>query len=118
MSNLHLEELRSALERNHWRVVAELPGNEQSVSAVWRISRPDGSCPVHVEFAGLSENEVLPIEEAYGVNVREAPDVKAYFARPSRTWPSELGQFIVRLQRWADNSSSHADAPNSGAPVC
>lgn len=116
MSNQHLKELRSALECNHWRVVAELPGNDQVVSAVWRIARPDGSCPVHVEFEGLSEMEVLPIDKAYGVNVREVPEVKAYFARPSRTWPSELGQFISRLERWAHNSSLQTDAPTAARP--
>ena len=117
MSSQHLQELKSALERSHWRVVAELPGNDRSISAVWRISRPNGSCPVHVEFAGLSEMEVLPIDEAYGVSVHEAPEVKAYFARKSRTWPSELGQFITGLERWAHNSSLQTDAPNCSAPV-
>lgn len=101
MSRQHLTDLRAALERNHWAVVAELPGNDVGISAVWRVARPDGSHSFHLEFEGADDLRVRPIEEAYGINVREAREIGAYFARIGRTWPSELQRFVDRLNQWA-----------------
>lgn len=101
MSNQHLRDLRAALERSHWRVIEELPGNDINVSGVWRVARPDGSHAFHLEFEGIDDLRVRPLEEAYAVNVREAREVGAYFARVGRTWPLELESFINRLNQWA-----------------
>ena len=35
MARWHLDELRSALERKGWRVVAQLPGDDYRVAATW-----------------------------------------------------------------------------------
>jgi hypothetical protein len=104
MSSHHLKDLRAALERNHWIVVEELPGNDMSVSAVWRVARPNGAHSCHLEFGGIDDLRVRPLEEAYGVSVREAQEIGAYFARVGRTWPVELERFIERLNRWADRA--------------
>jgi hypothetical protein len=101
LSTRHLIDIKTALERRHWHVVEELPGNDYNVSAVWRIARPDGSDIFHLEFEGLDDLETRPVERAYGIKVREAPDVGAYLARLSRTWPMELDQFINSLEQWA-----------------
>lgn len=101
MSTQHLRDLKAALQRSHWCIVEELPGNDSNISAVWRIARPDGSHMFHLEFGGVDELEVRPIEKAYGITVREAPAIRAYFARAGRTWPSELEQLIEKLEQWA-----------------
>lgn len=104
MSIHHLRELRAALEQNHWTVVEELPGNDFDISGVWRIARPDGSQVFYLEFQGRDDLRALPMEDAYGIKIREAPEVGAYFARVGRTWPAELGRFISNLNRWASES--------------
>lgn len=101
MSSQHLKDLRVALERSHWAVVEEMPGNDNNISAVWRVARRDGSHPFHLEFEGADDLRVRPLEEAYGVSIREARDIGAYFARVGRTWPEELGRLIDRLNQWA-----------------
>ena len=113
MSNQHLTDIRSALERSHWRVVDELPGNERNISAVWKVARPDSTNVFHLEFEGLDDMNTFPIERAYAIRVREEPSVGAYLARPSRTWPTELKQFIVNLERWAHNKPLKYDARNT-----
>jgi hypothetical protein len=110
MSSQHLSDIRSALERSHWRVVDELPGNDYNISAVWKVARPDGTSVFHLEFEGLDDLNTFPIERAYGIKVREEPSVGAYLARPSRTWPEELEQFISSLERWAHNKPLKNDA--------
>ena len=82
-------------------MVQEQPGNDVNISAVWRVARPDGSHPFHLEFQGTDELRVRPLEEAFGVHVREAREIGAYFARVGRTWPSELDRFIARVNEWA-----------------
>jgi hypothetical protein len=99
MSHQHLSDIRSALERNHWRVIEELPGNDYDVSAAWKIARPNGSSACHLEFEGLDDMKTLPIERAYAIRVREAPEVIAYLARESRSWPEALAKFIDALAR-------------------
>jgi hypothetical protein len=106
MSSQHLSGIKSALERSQWRVIDELPGNDHFISAVWRIARPDGSGIFHLEFEGMDDLDTLPIERAYGIRVREAPEIGAYFARPSRTWPVKLEQFINNLEQWAHNKAA------------
>jgi hypothetical protein len=102
MSTNHLRDLKEALQRGHWRVVEELPGNDSNISGIWRVARPDGSHVLHLEFDGADEApEVRPMERSYGVSVREAPAVAAYFALAGRTWPLELERFITQLNEWA-----------------
>ena len=101
MSESHLRDLRNGLERRSWRVTQELPGDNYRISAVWEVARPDGKQMFHLEFQGLDESAVLPIERAYACNIREAPDVSAYFARLGRAWPEELQAFLEKLDAWA-----------------
>ena len=100
MSRQHLADIRSTLERNHWQVIEELPGNDYDVSAVWKIARPDGSNVFHLEFEGLDDMSTLPIEQAYAIKVREAPEVSVYFGRASRSWPEALEEFFNMLKQY------------------
>lgn len=50
MSLSHLEELRTQLERRHWRIVSEnrILTSESPLS--WTIARPNGDSPLTLEF--------------------------------------------------------------------
>jgi hypothetical protein len=66
MSEVHLDNLRNALEKSHWVVTLELDGNDYDISAIWVVSRPDGTAIRNIEFEGLDDMETLPIEKSYG----------------------------------------------------
>ena len=97
MSETHLNALRNALESNRWIVVSELDGDDYSISAIWVVSRPDGSTVRQIEFDGLDDMKVLPIEESYGCRIREYPSISLYFARINRSWNGLLSEFIEEL---------------------
>lgn len=97
MSIVHLEQLRNTLEKNHWKVCGELPGNDYEISALWKISRPDGSARLTIAFQGLDDMDTLPVEKSYGCWVLEKPTISAYFSRKNRSWPSELERFVRDL---------------------
>ncbi|WP_282605186.1 hypothetical protein [Pelagibius sp. Alg239-R121] len=103
MSEQHLKDLRNALERGHWRVVEELPGDDYRICAVWIIARPDGSNRLALNFDGLDDLRRLPIEESYGCDLAESYKVSLYFARISRSWKPSLAEFIKQLNAFASN---------------
>lgn len=100
MGKRHLADLRQALEKHHWVVKKECEGNGYDISSVWIITRPDGTCLSHVEFEGLDDMEVLPVEKSYACRLREDHSISAYFSRIGRSWPSELEKFICALDDW------------------
>ena len=97
MSNFHLTQLEVALERNHWDIAERRPGDGYRYSAIWIITRPDGSTRLSLQFDGLDDMETLPIEKSYACNIAEFPEVNLYFARKGRSWKEGLKQFIDRL---------------------
>ena len=101
MSETHLTDIRNVLEQNRWIVAEEQDGNDYDISGTWMICRPDGSQKFHLEFEGLDELGVLPINKAYACCVRENKEICAYFAKPSRSWPDELDSFIRELIAWS-----------------
>lgn len=80
MSHEHLENLRNKLEQIGWIVAEELEGNDYDISAVWLITRPNGSKKLHIDFQGLDDMVTLPIEKSYGCKVREFPKISLYFS--------------------------------------
>ncbi len=111
MSIHHLRDLRNLLESHHWVVAAELPGDDYRVSGVWRITRPDGTNPLHIEFEGLDDMETLPIEKAYACEIAELPEVSLYFGRVGRSWPADVRSFIEQLEA----ATTQASSGNTGA---
>ena len=97
MSDWHLGDLRSQLRQATWRIDAELPGNDYDISASWRIVRPNGSQPIHIDFDGLDDMQALPIEQAYGCRAREAPELTLYFRRKGDLWTTDVQAFIAGL---------------------
>ena len=100
MSLSHLDALRNELEKHHWRITAEMPGNEYDISAVWQIARPDGSETKHIEFEGLDDLKTLPISDSYGCRVREIPSLNLYFGKfHGSAFQPELVTFVQELHR-------------------
>ena len=98
MSETHLNDLRNEIENNHWVVSSELDGNDYNVSGIWVIERPDKSIKLHIEFEGLDETGVLPLNKSYGCKIQEHPELSVYFSRKNRSWPEELSEFINKLK--------------------
>lgn len=94
---MHINELRNTLERNHWLIAEELEGNDYDVSAVWLITRPDGSGKLHLQFEVMKELVTPPFEKSIGCTVKELPRVSLYFARVNRSWSGRLEAFMQDL---------------------
>ena len=97
MAEWHLESLRNELERNHWRVIEELDGNDYDISGVWEIARPDGTSARRIEFEGLDEMRTLPVAKSYSCRLQENHAVSLYFRRPGERWARELAAFVSQL---------------------
>jgi hypothetical protein len=93
VADWHLRELERELARRGWRIEAVLPGDDYRVSASWKITR--GDAEHFLDFQGLDDLETLPLDEAYGVDIR-GREGGLYFGKrpsethPSRHWPEEL----------------------------
>jgi hypothetical protein len=98
MSDFHLAQLEAALERSHWNITRRKPGDGYRYSAIWIITRPDGSTKLSLRFDGLDDMETLPVEESYACHLAEFPDVNLYFARKGRSWKERLKQFTNQLE--------------------
>ncbi len=98
MSEITLKQLRNTLERNHWKVLEELPGDDYKFSGFWTISRPDNSSQLTIAFNGLDDMETYPMVKAYGFELVEYPEIGAYMGKhTSKSWPKELQDFMVNL---------------------
>ena len=103
MARWHLDELRNALERNGWRVVAELAGDDYKVSATWELRRSGDPRSVLIDFNGLDDLNVLPLDESYACRARDS-DHSLYFSRRGETgsaarvrWRDDLKSFVENL---------------------
>ena len=104
MAEWHLSDLRTRLKRRGWDVDAELPGDDHAVSATWRLRRPgDANTPL-IDFDGLDENGVLPLDRSYGCRVRGKKQ-ELYFTRRGEgdsaarlRWEKALDTFVVGLE--------------------
>jgi len=109
MAEWHLTDLRSALERRGWRFCGELPGDGRAISATWTFERSGrGPNELRVDFEGLDESRVLPLNESYACRACGTGQ-SLYFRRrgdndpPARErWVSELSSFVNDI----DNASA------------
>ena len=79
MGDIHLHELRCALEKKGWRLVSEEEGDGYRISAVWRIQRSTRAEPLELLFNGLDDLRTLPLEQAYGCEIKDRHEVSLYF---------------------------------------
>jgi hypothetical protein len=98
MAEGHLRELREALSRKGWRVVAEYPGDDYRVSGSWEIQRSTRAAPILIDFSGLDDMVCLPMPESYGCAIRGRTDLALYFGKGRRSrWESDLRVFVESL---------------------
>jgi hypothetical protein len=104
MAQWNLDQLRHALERKGWRVVAEHPGDDYAVSATWEIQRGHDEKTILIDFEGLEDMTTLPVDHSYGCHVRGNESMSLYFGRQGergsnrrQIWQSDLRHFIERL---------------------
>lgn len=96
----HQEELRNALDRRGWRIVAEHPGNDYSISGSWELERSTNRPRLWVDFEGLDDLNCLPMAQSYCCSVRGVEGVGLYFRkqRSRAIWMRELAEFIAALE--------------------
>ena len=104
MAEWHLNKLRAALERRGWHIVAELPGNDYDISAIWEIQRSAKRPSLFIEFDGLDDMETLPIDQSYGCRTQGNKSLSLYFgkrgdngSRKREVWQKKLQHFIEGL---------------------
>lgn len=98
MSNRHLSELRTRLTGGGWNVLNELNG-EGNQPAVWQIQRAPGRGPFHLEFESFDKDEPAPIEQGYGVRIRELKQTSIYLYRKRNedAWARVIGELLSAL---------------------
>ena len=97
MSAFHLDELKKALEKHHWVVVAESEGDDYKISSFWHVERPDGSQGFKLAFDGLHESGVLPVEKSYACHIERNPEISLYFSKPGTKWKESLNSFMEQV---------------------
>jgi hypothetical protein len=99
MAQWHLDELRKALDRKGWSVLAELDGNNYEISGSWEIQRSTSTPALHIDFEGLGDLKTLPMPQAYSCRLRENTKVGLYFSK-QKTWKKPLEEFISALDSY------------------
>ena len=92
MAEWHLTDLRNALRRRGWAVLAEHTGDDARVSGSWEIQRSTAVPPLFIDFDGLDDLLCLPMSESYACHVRGGAGL--YFRRPGDRWRAELEAFV------------------------
>jgi hypothetical protein len=95
MAEWHLRDLRNALARRGWTIVAEHPGDDARVSASWEVRRSTKDSTLFIDFHGLDDLRCLPIIESYACRVRAGAGL--YFGRPGDRWRQALNEFVRSL---------------------
>ena len=103
MARWHLDELRAALDRNGWSIVA-LEGDDYRVSGVWQLRRSGDSRIVMVDFEGLDDLKTLPLEQSYACRVRGTSN-SLYFGRRGKSGSSSRGRWRDELRLFVDTMS-------------
>ena len=106
MADWHLKELRDALEQRGWRITAERPGDDYSISATWEIQRSSKLPTILIDFEGFDDMACLPIEQSYGCHIRGQNPYRLYFGRRGegkshirQAWKVELALFTQALEQ-------------------
>jgi hypothetical protein len=101
MAEWHLRQLDEQLAKHGWLIGDVHEGDDYRVSATWEIMR--GDARLLLDFQGLDDMKTLPLQEAYGVEVRGEENLGLYFgkkpteARPNRAWVDDLVAFVDAL---------------------
>ncbi|MEM7778566.1 MAG: hypothetical protein AAF732_23560 [Pseudomonadota bacterium] len=70
-----------------------------TLALYWSIARSNGDSPLTLAFGGDPDLPEIDLEDRCGCHVVEHQEVRLYFARIKRTWPTELDQFMRALNQ-------------------
>jgi hypothetical protein len=104
MGDTHLSELKTALEEKGWRLISRDEGDGYRISAVWRIQRSTRIPPTEILFAGLDDMRTLPVERAYGCEVKDHKDIGLYFGS-TKEFRKALPAFVHALDALETNET-------------
>ena len=98
MGESRLEDLRGRLAERDWRVVGESAG-EGGRPSVWQVQRKPEHGPFHLEFESIDEAEPAPIEQAFGVRIRELKQTSIYLyrKRTEEAWHRVVDELMSAL---------------------
>ena len=102
----HLDELRVVLERCGWRLIEDRSGDDYRIAVPWVVERTCRGPNVILDFDGLDDLQVLPLDKAYACHVRGNRALALYFSRRGvkgsskrSSWKEELRDFVDSLGR-------------------
>ena len=101
MSRSHLVELRTQLERRHWKVLTENQTLTHNSPLSWTIARPNGDTPLTLEFhpgsyGAHGDWQHESIDESIACQVVEYPEISHLYFGKFR------GQFQKDVVAFAD----------------
>jgi hypothetical protein len=105
MATWHINEIKRMLEDSEMMISSKLDGNDYDVSETWVICTKEGK-QYFLDFEGLDDEDVLPLEKSYGLKIRGdsspglyIPKRKPRDSRPrsEKTWSKDLHKFIEKL---------------------
>ena len=98
MSTAHLHLIKASLAKAKWTKIEELPGDDESISEIWRVTKPNGDDEIQLLFEGRSDIGALPIENSYSCHLHNNKKVSLYFGRINKSFKSELEEFIESIK--------------------
>lgn len=111
MSQWNLDQLRNALERRGWTLVAEHPSEDHNISASWEIERSTNNPTIFIDFEGLGFSDylnTLPMDKSWGCHIRNTSKISLSFRRSGipgsnrrQIWQDELQTFIEELEAYS-----------------
>jgi len=95
MSQTHIKDIGDRIASQGW-TVTEL-ANDTGYSALWEVSRPE-KCPITLNFRGIGDAGVLPLDNAYACDVEGRPAIALSFSKyGEEEWQKNLSAFVRRL---------------------
>jgi hypothetical protein len=103
MTTSHLERLRKELEANHWVVVEENDDMARCGKLSWRIARPNGDCPLELEFTPGHSKKHLGVQ-LEDIESAIACDIVGHDEVPYLYFSSKFsGKFQQEVVRFVDS---------------
>ena len=117
MSASHLKRIREELSAQHWTILSESSELNDDEDFYWRISSPNGDCPLTIEFTAETDGKhgggrpIDDIELAYACSVSAPPSsVNLYFgSKFSGKFQIDVVEFVTKLASIEDSLSDPRD---------
>jgi hypothetical protein len=114
----HQDELRNALIRKGWTVIAEHLETNHGIAGTWEVQRSTQKPPLLINFNGQWAADylhLLPMPSSYACEVRGHPRASLYFykKRSLTRWREDLRGFMEELDRIENDTALQGPLPDS-----